>query len=80
MRTKAILSLGLHILDDIGAGGEVDKRIGTEVVAHLFLLLASINGNDAETHSLCILLSKRTKTTTSTDNGDGLTGLSTGLL
>lgn len=33
-----------------------------------------VNGNNSQTHSLGVLLCKRSQTASSTDNGDGLTG------
>lgn len=76
-----ILSCSLDILDDVLAGGVVDERIGAELLqAHLPLLLTSINGNCPETHGLGVLLSKRSETTATADNADGLAWLRTGLL
>jgi len=72
MRTEAILSRCLHILDNVLAGTKVDKGVGAELVAHLPLLLATINGNCPQAHDLCILLSKGTEATTSAHNCDGL--------
>lgn len=77
---KTVLSGGLHVLDDVFALREVNKGERAELLAHLLLLLTSINGNGSKTHGLCVLLSKRTKTTTGADNGDGLARASARLL
>lgn len=45
---------------------------GTHLLAHGFLLVTRINGNDVQAHSLRVLLGKRTQTTARADNGDSL--------
>jgi len=78
--TKAVLGGRLDILDDILALAEVDEGVGSELLAHLLLVVSGIDGNCADAHGLAVLLCERTKTTTSTDNGDCLAGADTGLL
>ena len=48
-------------------------HISTHLLGHGLLLLAGVDGNDLQAHSLGVLLGKGTKTTTRTDDGDGLT-------
>lgn len=79
--SKTVLSRGLHVLDDVLAGGEVDERAGTKLFhAHLLLLLTGVNGDDPQTHGLGVLLGEGSESTTGTDNGDGLAWASTGFL
>jgi hypothetical protein len=79
--TKAIGSGLLDVSDDILARGKVDESLGTELFGtHLLLLVTCVDGNGAKTHGLCVLASQGTETTSSTDDGDVLTRLSTGLL
>lgn len=79
--TKAIRRGLLYIGNDVLGGGEVDKCLATELLGdHLLLLIASVDTDDTTAHSLSVLASKRSKTTTSTDDGDPLAGLDTGLL
>lgn len=76
----SVLGGGLHVLDDVVALHEIDESIGTEVFTKLLLVITSVNADGTETHGLGVLLSERSESTTSTDNGDGLTWLSTRLL
>jgi hypothetical protein len=81
MWSKAIFSCGLHILYQVLACSEIDEGIGAQLLqAHLLLLVTRVNGNHLETHGTSVLLSERSKSTTSTDNGDGLAWASTRLL
>lgn len=77
---KAILSSSLHILDNVLAGCEVDECLRAELLAHLLLLLTSVNGNCSQTHRLRILQSKGAETATSTNDSDCLTWANTRLL
>jgi hypothetical protein len=78
MRTKTIWSSLLHIGNDVLRLGKVDKDLCAKLLrAHLLLLGTGIDGDSSQTHGLSILASKRSKTTSSTDNGDPLAGLST---
>lgn len=73
MRTQSVLSSLLDIGDDVLTGGEVDEFCGAELLeTHLALFVAAVDGDDAETHGLCILLCEGSKTATCTDNGYGL--------
>lgn len=79
--TKTIGCCLLDVGDKVLARGEVDKGLGTKFSgAHLLLLIAGVDSDCSYTHSLCVLASKRTETTTSTDDGGELTGLDTRLL
>lgn len=78
--TKAVLGSGLHILDDVGALGEVDESSGAHALAHGLLLIAGIDGDGVNTHSLSVLQGKGAETTTGTNDGNGLTGAHTRLL
>jgi len=80
VRAKAIVGSSLDISDDVLSLCEVDEGLGTERHAHLLLLLTTINGNGMDTHSLGVLNSDGTETTTSTDDSKRLAGLDTGLL
>ena len=81
MRSLAVLSRRLNVLDHVLAGGEVDEGAGTELLhAHLLLLISGVDGDDLQTHGLCVLLGKGSESTTSTDNSDGLAGLGSRLL
>lgn len=80
MGTKAVDGSSLHILDDVGALGEVDEGGGAHALAHDLLVVTSINRDGVDTHSLCVLQGKGTETTTGTDNGDGLTSAHASLL
>lgn len=77
MRSLSVFSRLLDFLDDILAGGEIDESGSTELLqAHLLLLLAGIDSDDPETHGFGVLLSKRSETTTSSDDRNGLAGAS----
>lgn len=78
MWAKAILSSSLHIFDNILAGREVNKCMRAELFAHLLLLLTAVDGDCPQTHGLRVLLSKRTETAASTNDGDCLTWANTG--
>lgn len=79
--TETVCGGGLDVLDNVGALGEVDEGLRAQLLqAHLLLLIAGIDGDHSQTHSLGVLLGKGTETTTGTDNGDGLAGTSTRLL
>jgi hypothetical protein len=80
VRAEAIRSSSLDIGDNVLSLGEVDEGLGTERHAHLLLLLATINGNGMDTHSLGVLNSDGTEATTGTDNSKRLAGPDTGLL
>src|SRR4051812_991907 len=54
--------------------------LSTELLAHTSLLISTINSNNAQSHSLGILLSQRAKTTPSTNNSNSLARLRTRLL
>jgi hypothetical protein len=77
--TKTIFGGSLDILDNILALAEVDECVRAQLLAHLLLVVTGINGDSADTHGLAVLLSERTETTTSTDNGDCLSRTSTRL-
>lgn len=77
---ETVLSGGLHVLDDVLALGEIDECVRPELLAHLLLLLSGIDGNGSETHGLCVLLSERTETSSSSDDGYSLAWAGTGLL
>lgn len=50
------------MLDQVLALGEITENVGAQVLCHflLLLLLARIEGNNAEAHSLSILARQRT--------------------
>ena len=54
--------------------------MGAELLAHLGLLVTSINTNDLEAHGLGVLNSEGAETSTSTDHGNGLSWASSRLL
>jgi hypothetical protein len=78
--TKTIFGGSLNVLDDVLALAEVDECVRAQLLAHLLLVVTGVNGDRADTHGLAVLLSERTETTTSSDNGDCLARASTGLL
>lgn len=81
VRALSIFSSLLDFLDHILASGEIDKSIGAELFkTHLLLLIAGVNRNDVQAHGLCVLLSERTETATSSDDGNGLSWAYIGLL
>ena len=81
MGTKTIGCGLLYIGDEVLGCSKVDEYLTTELLGdHLLLLVTSVNTDDTAAHSLRILASNRSKTTTSTDDGDPLAGLDTGLL
>lgn len=81
VRTKTIGCCLLYIGNDVLGGSKIDECFTTELLSdHLLLLVTSVNTDDTAAHSLSVLASERSETTTSTDNGDPLAGLDTGLL
>lgn len=58
----------------------IGAYLGTHLFGHGFLLITRVDGDDLETHSPGVLLSQRTKTTTSTNDGNSLTWLGTRFL
>lgn len=77
----AVLSRLLDLLDNVLARSEIDKGSSTELLkTHLLLLLASIDGNDPQAHSFCVLLGKGSKTATGSDNRNSLTRTGTRFL
>jgi hypothetical protein len=78
--TKTIRCGALYIGDEVLGSSKVDEYLTTELSDHLLLLVTSVNTDDTAAHSLSVLTSKRSETTTSTDDGDPLAGLNTGLL
>jgi hypothetical protein len=80
VRAKAIGSSSLDIGNNVLGLGEIDEGLGTERQAQLLLLLAAIDGNGMNTHSLSVLNSDGTETTTGTDDSERLAGLDTRLL
>lgn len=81
VRTKTIRCGLLYIGNDVLGGGKVDECLTTELSSdHLLLLVTSVDTNDTAAHSLSVLASKRSETTTSTDDSDPLTGLDARLL
>lgn len=77
---EAVRGRGLDVGNNVLGLGEVDERLGTERHAHLLLLLTTINGNGVDTHSLGVLDSNGTETTTGTDDSKRLAGLDARLL
>jgi hypothetical protein len=80
VRTKTIFGGSLNVLDDVLALAKVNECVRAQLLAHLLLVVTGVNGDRADTHGLAVLLSERTETTASTDDGDCLTRTSTGLL
>jgi len=79
--TKTIGCGLLYIGNDVLGGSKIDECLTTELLGdHLLLFVTSVNTDDTAAHSLSVLASERSETTTSTDNGDPLAGLDTGLL
>ncbi|KAH0238194.1 GroES-like protein, partial [Aureobasidium melanogenum] len=78
--TKTIFGGSLDILDNVLALAEVDKCVRAQFLAHLLLVITSVDGDGTDTHGLAVLLSEGTETTTSTDNGYCLARASTGFL
>jgi hypothetical protein len=77
VRTLSVLGRLLHLLDHVLASGEIDEGVRTQLLqAHLLLLVARVDGDYVQTHGFGVLLGKRSETTTGTDNGDSLAGLS----
>jgi hypothetical protein len=77
--TKTVFGGSLNVLDNVLALAEVNECVRAQLLAHLLLIVTSVDGDRADTHGLAVLLSERTETTTSTDNGDSLSRASTGL-
>jgi hypothetical protein len=80
VRSETIGGGSLDISDKVLGCGKVDISSSSELLGELSLLLTTIDGNGVDTHGLAVLDSDGTETTTSTDDGNGLTGLDTGLL
>jgi len=80
VRAETIRGSSLDIGNNVLGLGKVDEGLSTERQAQLLLLLATINGNGVDAHSLSVLNSNGTETTTSTDNSKRLAGPDTGLL
>lgn len=80
MGTETIFGSSLDILDNVLALAEVDECVRAQVLAHLLLVVTSIDSDGADTHGLAVLLSEGTETTTSTDDGYCLTRASTRFL
>lgn len=80
MGTETIFGGSLDILDNVLALAEVDECVRAQLLAHLLLVVASIDSDGADTHGLAVLLSERTETTASTDDGYCLARASTGFL
>lgn len=78
--TETVRGGSLDIGDKVLALGEVNELLGTELKAHLLLLLTTIDGNGVDAHSLGVLNSDGTETTTSTNNGKRLASSDTRLL
>jgi hypothetical protein len=78
--TEAVRGGSLDIGNKVLALGEVDELLGTEFHAHLLLLLTTIDGNGVDAHSLGVLNSDGTETTTSTNNSKRLASSDTRLL
>ena len=77
VRALSVFGRRLYILDHVLAGGEIDEcRCAHLVHAQLPLLFAGVDGDDVQAHGFGILLSKRSETATSTDNGNSLAGAS----
>lgn len=72
----AFVSLSIQEKGRWGKG----KYLSTQALTHLALLLATVDGHRAQSHSLGILQSQRTETTTGADDGDGLAGAGARLL
>lgn len=70
----------LDISDKVAGAQEVDVSRGTKTLGELALLGATVDGDGMKTHGLGVLDSKRAETTTSTDDGNGVTRPGTGLL
>jgi hypothetical protein len=80
VRTKTIRCSLLYIGDEILGCCEVDKYLAAELGDHLLLLVTGVDTDDTASHCLCVLASKRSETTTSTNDSDPLTGFDFGLL
>ena len=80
MGTKTIRCGALHIGNEVLRSSKINEYLTTELSYHLLLLVTSVNTDDTAAHSLSVLTSKGSETTTSTDDGDPLAGLDTGLL
>jgi hypothetical protein len=80
MGAETIRGGGLDISDNVLGLGEVDEGLSTEGQAKLLLLLTTVDSNGVDTHSLSILNSNGSETTTGTDDGKWLAGLDTGFL
>ena len=70
---KAVRRGSLHLLDDILAGGEVDESLRAQRLTHLLLLVAGVDGNDVQAHSLRVLLRQRPQPAARAHNRDRLT-------
>jgi hypothetical protein len=81
VRSLAVLSRRLDILDHVLAGGKVDERTSTELLqAHLLLLVSRVDSDDLQAHCFCVLLGKGSESTASADNSDSLARLGSRLL
>jgi hypothetical protein len=69
MGAETIRGGGLDISDNVLGLGEVDEGLSTEGQAKLLLLLTTVDSNGVDTHSLSILNSNGSETTTGTDDG-----------
>ena len=69
MRPQAVLRRALHVLDDVLARGKVDEGRAAELLQrHLLLLLAGVDGDDAEAHGLGVLLRERAEAAAGADD------------
>lgn len=76
---RAVFGARLNVFDHVLRLGEVDKVLCTQLASHhLFLLVSSVDTDDSEAHSFCILAGERAETTAGTDNRYGLAWSSAG--
>lgn len=81
VRTKTIRCGLLNIGNEVLGCRKVNKDLTAKLLGnHLLLLVASVDANDTAAHCLGVLASKRSETTTGTDDSDPLTGLDVGFL
>lgn len=81
MGTKTIRCGLLYIGNNVLGGCKVDECLTAELLGdHLLLLITGVDTDDTAAHGFSVLASERSKSTTSTHDGDPLAGLDTGLL
>jgi hypothetical protein len=77
----SVFSRLLNLLDHVLAGGKIDEGGGAQLLqAHLLFLVTRVDSDDPQTHGFGVLLSKGSKSATSTNDRNRLSWAGTRLL